>query len=149
MQYAVPQFIEIEDKVVGPLSVKQFAYVLGGGLFLVAMSSIVDTGLLIFLGVIVAAIVVPLAFVKINGREMPKVVVSLFNFATKPQVRLWAKDFSAKHISISDLAQRASTHEEGPRIKALDRSRLAELALQLDTAGTNTYAEAEPQAIDF
>ena len=149
MQYAVPQFVEIEDKVIGPLSVKQFAYVLGGGLFLVAMSSIVDTALLIFLAVIVAAIVVPLAFLKINGRPLPKVVVSLSTFFTKPQVRLWAKDLSTKHIAISDLAQRVEPKREGPRIKALDRSRLAELSLQLDTAGTNTYAETEPESINF
>ena len=30
MRYQVPQFIEIEDKVVGPFTVKQFIYVVGG-----------------------------------------------------------------------------------------------------------------------
>jgi len=31
MQYQVPQFIEIEDKIFGPLTLKQFLYLAGGG----------------------------------------------------------------------------------------------------------------------
>ena len=30
MQFQVPQFIEVEDKIFGPLTFKQFVYVLGG-----------------------------------------------------------------------------------------------------------------------
>ena len=33
MQFRVPQFIDIEDKVIGPLTLKQFAYVLGAAGF--------------------------------------------------------------------------------------------------------------------
>ncbi|TSC80302.1 MAG: hypothetical protein G01um101429_152 [Parcubacteria group bacterium Gr01-1014_29] len=30
-QFQVPQFIEVEDKIFGPLTTKQFFYLLGGG----------------------------------------------------------------------------------------------------------------------
>ncbi|MFM2424198.1 MAG: hypothetical protein RLZZ70_589, partial [Candidatus Parcubacteria bacterium] len=36
MQFEVPQFIEIEDKIFGPLTWKQFLYV-GGGLSMTAV----------------------------------------------------------------------------------------------------------------
>ena len=31
MEYQVPQFIEVEDKIVGPLTLKQFIYIAGAG----------------------------------------------------------------------------------------------------------------------
>ncbi|TSC61742.1 MAG: SsrA-binding protein, partial [Parcubacteria group bacterium Athens0416_74] len=30
MQFQVPQFIEVEDKIVGPLTFKQFVFIAGG-----------------------------------------------------------------------------------------------------------------------
>jgi hypothetical protein len=53
MHYQVPQFIEIEDKIFGPLTLKQFIYLAGGvGLCLIFFSLLpiyphaffVDTG---------------------------------------------------------------------------------------------------------
>ena len=29
MEYQVPQFIEVEDKIIGPLTLKQFIYIAG------------------------------------------------------------------------------------------------------------------------
>ncbi|MCA9376085.1 MAG: PrgI family protein [Candidatus Doudnabacteria bacterium] len=149
MQYAIPQFVEIEDKVIGPLTVKQFAYLLGGGLFVAAMSAIVETGPLIAIAVLVGAIVVPLAFVKINGRPLPQTLAALLQFNLRPKKRLWAKDVATKTIAIQDLVHREEPQQEGPRVKSLDRSRISDLALQLDTAGTAAYAETEPDAIEF
>ena len=31
MQFSVPQFVEVEDKIIGPLTLKQFLVLLGGG----------------------------------------------------------------------------------------------------------------------
>ena len=42
MQYQVPQFIEVEDKIFGPLTFKQLVYVVGGEpcFYLLSLSAI-------------------------------------------------------------------------------------------------------------
>ena len=51
MQYPIPQFVEIEDQIIGPLTLKQFFFLLGGGIFLLIAWSFVDLSLFIFLTV--------------------------------------------------------------------------------------------------
>jgi len=89
MQFQVPQFIETEDKIVGPLSLRQFIYV-GVG---VGISGMLFFILQFWLWVIIAVILiggsVAIAFVKIGGRPLAKVVLSAFNFYWKPQTYVW------------------------------------------------------------
>ena len=47
MRYQVPQFIDVEDKIFGPLTLKQFLYVAGGSGFSFIIWSILPTYLAI------------------------------------------------------------------------------------------------------
>ncbi len=92
MQFKVPQFIEIEDKIIGPLSLKQALYI-GGGAGLLFVLWFILSSLSAF---IVAAIPIIifcglLAFYKVNGRPFVSFLGSFFKYLTKPKLYLWKK----------------------------------------------------------
>jgi hypothetical protein len=75
MQFQVPQFVEVEDKILGPLTALQFAYVAGGGGFLFAMWLILPLWLAILIGGPVALLGAGLAFY-IWAKKTPKIAAS-------------------------------------------------------------------------
>jgi hypothetical protein len=89
MQFQVPQFIETEDKIVGPLSLRQFLFIGAGFGICAALYFILQTWLWVILAIIVMGIAVSISFVKIQGRPLIKVVFSAFNFYWSPQTYVW------------------------------------------------------------
>lgn len=93
MQFKVPQFIDVEDKVVGPLTFKQFAY-LAGGAGLVYLSIRV---LPILIGLPVAAgfgaLALALAFFKYNEKPFIHVFEAFIRFYSKSRLYLWHKEY--------------------------------------------------------
>ncbi len=92
MRFEVPQFIEIEDKIFGPLTWRQFLY-LGGGvgmavvLFLrLPFIAFVATG--IPLGLLSAA----LAFYPVNNRPFSYFLESIVNYFSQKRLYLWRKE---------------------------------------------------------
>ncbi len=92
MQYQVPQFIDTEDKVVGPFSLRQFAYVGAAALVSGIAYFLLQTWLFVIIFIILVGGALALSFVKINGRPLIKVATSAFNFYWKPQVYIWKPD---------------------------------------------------------
>ena len=83
MQFRVPQFIDIEDKVVGPLTLKQFAYILGAGGFSFIIWTFISIKLIaIPLILAVSALFLSHAFLKINNRPFADVLESAFAYYT-------------------------------------------------------------------
>jgi len=68
MRYEVPQFIEIEDKIVGPLTWKQFVFLAGGAGGAVLLWLSLPPLIAIFLIVPIAVLALALAFYKYNQR---------------------------------------------------------------------------------
>lgn len=89
MQFQVPQFIETEDKIIGPFSLRQFAYIGVGG-FLSAMLYFVAASWLWIIGsLFIFAAAFAFAFVKVEGRPFLNVVISAFHYYWKPQIYVW------------------------------------------------------------
>src|SRR3989344_9068934 len=91
MQHQVPQFIDIEDKIFGPLTAKQFFYVLGGAAIIFLMYVYFQLWLVILLGIPVAAFAGSLAFLKINGQPFIKVLAAALNYSSSARLYLWRK----------------------------------------------------------
>lgn len=89
MNFQVPQFIDIEDKIFGPLSFKQFLYVLGGGGGAFILFKVLPTFLAIILGIPFLAFAFLLAFYKVNERPFIAIVESWFNYLLKNKLYLW------------------------------------------------------------
>ncbi len=92
MQFQVPQFIETEDKLVGPLTLRQFIYVaVAGGLFAM-LYFMVQTWLALLLGIILLGAAGALAFVKVEGRPLIDVILAAVGFYWKPQTYVWQQE---------------------------------------------------------
>ena len=131
MEYQVPQFIEVEDKVVGPLSLKQFLYV-GGGVGLCAIFFVyLNFVLALLLSVLIGGLALALAFYKVNGKPFLDVLEAGFNYYTGGKLFLWKKEAPKKNVPM----QQAAPMPEKRDIPKLTRGKLSDLAWSLDVSG--------------
>lgn len=91
MRFQIPQFIDVEDKIFGPFTLKQFIYLAGGTSVAVVGVTLfgVFFGLLISLPIVVLA--AALAFYKINNRPFVYTLESAFKYVTKNKLYIWHK----------------------------------------------------------
>ena len=68
MRFQVPQFIEVEDKVVGPLTLKQFMYLAGGAGMAFVAYRFLPLFIAIFVIPAIAGLSLALAFYKVNNK---------------------------------------------------------------------------------
>ncbi len=69
-KFQVPQFIETETKLIGPLTLRQFLFV-AGGVALTAMAYIVFNGIIFGIAaVLILGFFGALAFAKVDGQPM-------------------------------------------------------------------------------
>ncbi|MBI2476330.1 MAG: PrgI family protein [Candidatus Taylorbacteria bacterium] len=91
MRFQVPQFIEVEDKIFGPLTVKQFIYLAGGA----GLCFIIYTYLPFYLAILaiipVATLAVALALYKVNNRAFIFVIEAAFKYLLANKLYIWKK----------------------------------------------------------
>ena len=78
MQFQVPQFIETEDKVIGPLSIRQFAYIGAAAGIAGALMFVVELWMWTIIAIPILGVSGVLAFGKVNGRPISIYLRSLF-----------------------------------------------------------------------
>jgi len=104
MQFQVPQFIETEDKVVGPFSIRQFAYVGVACLVSAIFYFMVATWLFVVIAIILIGGSLALSFIHVEGRPLMSILVSAAGFYWKPQTYIWQPEHQA--------AARAPSHAQ-------------------------------------
>jgi hypothetical protein len=101
MQFQVPQFIETEDKVVGPFSLRQFLYVAVAAIVCSLCYFLLQTWLFIIVSIAVFGLAIALGFVKVGGRPLIKVIFAAGNFYWKPQSYIWKSENNTASASVS------------------------------------------------
>jgi len=91
MQFNVPQFIDIEDKVVGPLSLKQFGYLAACGAVLFMLYRFVNFTVFIIVAIPTVIFALAAVFLKINGRPFLKVFGASIAYFIKPKIFVWKR----------------------------------------------------------
>lgn len=92
MQFKVPQFIDIEDKIFGPLTWKQFAYTLGGvGVVYLIFKAISNFILATIIAVPTGGFFLALAFVKYNNKNFIDLLQDGISFFLGNKVYTWQK----------------------------------------------------------
>ena len=89
MRFQVPQFIETEEKIIGPFTVKQFIFVAIGGAILFLLFFALPPGVFIVLAIPVAAIFLGLALVKVSGMPLYMYLMYLLNHLISPKKYLY------------------------------------------------------------
>jgi hypothetical protein len=138
MEYQVPQFIEVEDKIFGPLTWKQFVF-MGGG---IGLSVIIFLYLPFLIAAIVAlpvmAFSIALSFYKVNNKSFVDILGAGVSFYTKGRLYLWRKEEKKEGPAPAPAAP-LPTREK----LTLSGNRLHDLALSLDIQDHNTPSDSE------
>ncbi len=131
MKYQTPQFIDIEDKLFGPFTVKQFIYLVGGaGLSFIAYRFL-PTVINIIVILPIAALALALAFWKINGKPFVFILESAIRYYFSDKLYLWRK--VPKTMLAKSVAPNAP-----PTIPKLNEGKLRDLTWTLDISHTTT-----------
>ncbi|MDP1625376.1 MAG: PrgI family protein [bacterium] len=137
MRFQVPQFIEVEDKIFGPLTIKQFIYLVGGaGLSFVVYTLIGNLFISVIFILPIMAFAAALAFYKINNKPFINVVESAFTYAFGDKLYIWKK-----------VNKPIETREEAPTVAPdfyvpkLSDSKLKDLTWSLDIKQSQNPAQ--------
>ncbi len=128
MEYQVPQFIEAEDKIVGPLTLKQFIYLAGGCGLCVVSFHFLPIVFALLISALIVAFVAALAFYTINGKPFIEMVEAGFSYYTRAKLFLW--QHQDPKIAKEPVAPAAVHALRGT--PKLTRGKLSELAWSLD-----------------
>lgn len=131
MQYAVPQFTEIEDKLIGPLTLKQFLIFLAAGGIILLFYSLLGVSLFFFIFSFPFAILgLALAFGTFNGRPLFGLAMPIVSFFSKPQVRIFKR---LEPDMVIRKARKPTEPTQADKLSGLEtESRLKKLAYLLD-----------------
>lgn len=128
MDYQVPQFIEVEDRIFGPFTLKQFIYIAGGGGICAILLLTFPLFFALLLGAPVAALAGALAFLKINNKPFIEILEAGFNYYVGKRLYLWRKEKE----EIPDAPTKLVSDEVAKTKAGLSRTKLEELAWKLD-----------------
>ena len=135
-QFVVPQFLDVETKIIGPVTLRQFLIMLSTVLadFLV-YRIFLNLIAVIGLGVPILAIGIIFAFAKVNGRPFHFVVLSMIQTLRRPMVRVWDKALTDSQVKEGFKKEEVKVEVQTVRKKRPEKSRLSELALVVNTGG--------------
>jgi len=138
-QFVVPQFIDVESKIIGPITARQFIESLAGGLILFLLYRFANFGIFLVFGIIVVVVTFVFAFIKINGMPFHYLVLNMLQTFRKPGLRVWNKELSDQDIRAILAAEKELAKEEKkPEIttkRPIIKGSLAEISLIVDTGG--------------
>ncbi len=132
MRFQVPQFIEVEDKIFGPLTLKQFIYLAGGGGLSFVVYVFLDNLLLASVPIIlIMGISFAFAFYKVNSKPFVHVVEAAFKYFMGNRLYIWKKE----EVRPKTMAQEASAEAKNYAsimVPKISDSKLKDLTWSLD-----------------
>lgn len=137
MRFEVPQFIDVEDKIFGPLTFKQFIYLAGGAGASVLMWTFLPKIVAILLILIVVGLACALAFYKINNKPFVDFLESAFKYSLAGKLYVWKKEARPVEHQTATLPV-----DESMAVPRISDSKLRDLAWSLDVHDS-LYSEIE------
>ena len=135
MQFKVPQFLEIEDKIFGPFTFRQFVYLVGGA----GICYILFKLLGIWLGAIpilaIAGLSAALIFYRPNGKPFINMIEAGLKYAMQNKLYIWKrhqikiKNKQQQEIKATAELKRETMNQSGIKLSG---SKLRDLAWSLD-----------------
>lgn len=140
MRYQVPQFIEVEDKLFGPLTARQFIYLAGAGGVGLATFSTLPFIIAVLVTAPVAALALALSFYTMNGRPFLTVMEHGFRYLMGTKLYLWSAERTVREKKEAPQAGAG----QASLVPKLSDSKLRDLAWSL-----NIKDARAPQANDL
>ncbi len=91
MRFSIPQFIDVEDKIVGQVTLKQFLFLLGVAIVIFFLWYIFAIWFVILISTPIITLAIALVLVKIDGRPLPGFLKAWLNYQMAPRLYTWKK----------------------------------------------------------
>lgn len=134
-QFVVPQFIDSEPKLLGPITPRQFVILFAAVLLCALLKVLLSFWLFIAFTIVISIIALVIAFVKINGQSFHYFLLNIIQTFRKPKTRVWRKNLSDDYLR--QFIHREAVKEEVKFVRKqfVGTSRLNELSLIVNTGG--------------
>lgn len=135
-QFMVPQFIEVEDKIFGPVTSRQFVILLVGALACFIAFKLSDTVLFIVWLILIGGGSLILAFATINGQPFHFFILNILQNLTQPSRSVWNKYCTDSELR--DYIKDALPEKEIDKTvlaKTVNHTRIRDLSLMVNTGG--------------
>ena len=130
MQFKVPQFLEIEDKIFGPFTFKEFAYLTGGGGICFVLYRILGLYIGFIPIALVASLSLALTFYKPNNKPFAYMLEAGIQYLMQDKMYIWKR----REITANEKRKvQAKAKANLPNhVARLTGSKLRDLAWSLD-----------------
>ncbi len=132
MRFTVPQFIEHEAKIIGPLTFRQFIFIGVAGAICFILYFTVPFYIFLISCFIFGGGAIAFAFLKIGGRSLFTVFGNFLKFNISPKIYIWKKTAAPIKVFKREEIKREEIEEELP-LKIAEKSRLKKLKAQIET----------------
>ena len=133
-QFLVPQFIDVEDKIIGPITTRQFVMLLIGILFTFVLYKLLAFAYFAVSGTLILSATAILAFARVNGRPIHFLLLNFLQTAKRPKMRVWNREMFVMRVQMVE-----SAIQEVKKVDVLKESasgsRLRDLSLIVNTGG--------------
>lgn len=124
-QFSVPQFIDREMQLLGPLTVRQTVIFGVIAAILFALYFVINTYLLVPVGAVLIAFGLILAFLKINGRPLSAFLFSYLGYFINPKRYIWSK---GKNKVKTIQPKKVQEKERVPQVRKINQKEIENLA---------------------
>ncbi|MBI2483119.1 PrgI family protein [Candidatus Uhrbacteria bacterium] len=134
-QFMVPQFIDVEDKIFGPITTRQFIILLATGVLDFVLFKLLSFWIFAFVGLLLLAFGGILAFYRVNGMPFHFFLLNLIQTQRRPKLKIWDKTLTDSELR--ELGKSVNVKTAAPPATKAPPSatKLQELALVVNTGG--------------
>ncbi len=143
MQFQVPQFIDVEDKIFGPFTFKQFIYLIGGAGASFALFKLLPIYFSIPLIIPIVALALALTFFKVNNRPFIAIMESAVNYYIGAKLYIWKQKLASKKKEESKKEDDGLSNFN--YVPKLSNSKLKDLSWSLDVLDMEKKKKNEQQ----
>lgn len=132
MRYKVPQNIDMQDRIIGPLTMLQFMYaVIGGGFCYGVLMSGLPKILAYLIAIPIGLFVAAMIFLKINERPFLDFFLSVLEYSSTPKQRLWHHD-NGSDLNVQIYKPKVDNKAPVVTAKNYSRADIQKLAKEID-----------------
>lgn len=134
-QFVIPQFIDVEDKIIGPITTRQFIILLAVTIILFIAYKLFTFFYFLVFGIPVFGLGIVLAFIKVNGQPFHFFLLNLIQTMRRPKLRVWNKESTAEELRHYLKKEVVKIIPPRPVKERMVATKLAELSLIVNTGG--------------
>ncbi|MBT5807743.1 PrgI family protein [Candidatus Uhrbacteria bacterium] len=134
-QFVVPQFIDAEDKIFGPVTARQFIIMISVGLTEFLLFKLFSFLVFLALGIPFLIVGGGIAFLRVNGQPFHYFMLNGVQTLRKPRLRVWNKVYTDSVLKSYMKSEPPPPSTAFHRKKFTSGSRLQEISLVVNTGG--------------